>query len=268
VRSLEEFGLIAAEAGRFRPEDAQIVAAAARLQRYGFDARHLRAVHSAIQREAGLVERCRAASSPDRVAPAPAAGRLAGPPVTEPRSGDLRHRGATRPRHQGHDVTDLVPSGTPRLSRPGIVFNHPQLADAGGRSRRRRRSVARVVSLRPDIVLGAEPRGSSAPRAIRLGGLRDRARRSCRTTVTAKHGWSTAWQPRADDDAIGKGMRVLVHDDLLATGGTARATCDLAEAVGGTVVGCAFLIELAFLGGRERLAPFQVDALISYASEG
>ena len=63
-------------------------------------------------------------------------------------------------------------------------------------------------------------------------------------------------------------MRVLVHDDLLATGGTARATCDLAEAVGGTVVGCAFLIELAFLGGRERLAPFPVHALISYSSEG
>jgi adenine phosphoribosyltransferase len=60
---------------------------------------------------------------------------------------------------------------------------------------------------------------------------------------------------------------VLVHDDLLATGGTARATCDLAEAIGGTVVGCAFLIELTFLGGRERLAPFPVESLISYSSE-
>ena len=69
------------------------------------------------------------------------------------------------------------------------------------------------------------------------------------------------------EDAIAPGMRVLVHDDLLATGGTARATCDLAETVGGTVVGCAFLIELAFLGGRSRLAPFPVEALISYSSE-
>ena len=71
VRSLEEFGLIAAEAGRFRPEDVQIVAAAARLQRYGFDARHLRAIHSAIQREAGLVEQVLApqlrSANPDRV---------------------------------------------------------------------------------------------------------------------------------------------------------------------------------------------------------
>jgi DNA-binding transcriptional MerR regulator len=71
VRSLEEFGLIAAEAGRFRPEDVQIVAAAARLQRYGFDARHLRAIHSAIQRESGLVEQVLApqlrSSNPDRV---------------------------------------------------------------------------------------------------------------------------------------------------------------------------------------------------------
>ena len=67
----EEFGLIAAEAGRFRPEDVQIVAAAARLQRYGFDARHLRAIHSAIQREAGLVEQVLApqlrSANPDRV---------------------------------------------------------------------------------------------------------------------------------------------------------------------------------------------------------
>ena len=46
---------------------------------------------------------------------------------------------------------------------------------------------------------------------------------------------------------------MLVHDDLLATGGTARALCELVEQLGGEVVGCAFLIELAFLGGRERL---------------
>jgi adenine phosphoribosyltransferase len=65
-------------------------------------------------------------------------------------------------------------------------------------------------------------------------------------------------------DAIGKGARVLVHDDLLATGGTAAALCDLVEQLGGEVVGCGFLIELTFLGGRKRLAPHEAHALISY----
>jgi adenine phosphoribosyltransferase len=65
-------------------------------------------------------------------------------------------------------------------------------------------------------------------------------------------------------DAIGPGARVLVHDDLLATGGTASALCDLVQNAGATVAGCAFVIELAFLGGRERLAPHAVHSLITY----
>jgi adenine phosphoribosyltransferase len=63
-------------------------------------------------------------------------------------------------------------------------------------------------------------------------------------------------------DAIGAGDRVLIHDDLLATGGTAKALCELVEAAGGTVVACAFLLELAFLPGRERLAGYDVHALL------
>ena len=64
-------------------------------------------------------------------------------------------------------------------------------------------------------------------------------------------------------DAIVPGQRVLVVDDLLATGGTAKATCELVEQLGGEVVGVAFLIELAFLPGREKLAGYNVKALIS-----
>jgi len=63
-------------------------------------------------------------------------------------------------------------------------------------------------------------------------------------------------------DALTGGSRVLVHDDLLATGGTAKALCELVEQLGGTVVGCAFLIELAFLHGRERLDGYDVHALM------
>ena len=62
------------------------------------------------------------------------------------------------------------------------------------------------------------------------------------------------------------GARVLIHDDLLATGGTALALCELVEQLGGEVAGCGFLIELAFLSGRERLAPRATHALLRYKS--
>jgi adenine phosphoribosyltransferase len=68
-------------------------------------------------------------------------------------------------------------------------------------------------------------------------------------------------------DAVRGGARVLVHDDLLATGGTAEALCDLVEQAGGTVAGCAFVIELAFLGGRERLSGHDVHSLIVFEAE-
>ena len=65
-------------------------------------------------------------------------------------------------------------------------------------------------------------------------------------------------------DALAGGARVLVHDDLLATGGTARALCDLVEQAGATVAGCAFIVELAFLQGRGRLTPHDVHSLVVY----
>ncbi len=68
-------------------------------------------------------------------------------------------------------------------------------------------------------------------------------------------------------DAISDGARVLVHDDLLATGGTARALCSLVEQAGGVVAGCAFLIELSFLEGRAALADYDVHSLLTYDSE-
>jgi adenine phosphoribosyltransferase len=65
-------------------------------------------------------------------------------------------------------------------------------------------------------------------------------------------------------DALAGGARVLVHDDLLATGGTASALCGLVEGAGAEVAGCAFLIELAFLGGRAKLAPRDVHSVVVY----
>ena len=67
-------------------------------------------------------------------------------------------------------------------------------------------------------------------------------------------------------DAVGDGHRVLVADDLLATGGTAKAVVDLVEKLGGEVVGLAFVIELEFLPGRRRLEGYDVRSLIKYQS--
>ncbi|MGH9943717.1 MAG: adenine phosphoribosyltransferase, partial [Pyrinomonadaceae bacterium] len=67
-------------------------------------------------------------------------------------------------------------------------------------------------------------------------------------------------------DAIGHGHRILVADDLLATGGTAKAVCDLVETLGGEVAGLVFVVELEFLPGRERLAGYDVRSLIKYQS--
>jgi adenine phosphoribosyltransferase len=68
-------------------------------------------------------------------------------------------------------------------------------------------------------------------------------------------------------DALADGARVLLHDDLLATGGTAAALCALVEGRGAIVAGVSFLVELAFLGGREKLAGYPVQTLITYESE-
>ncbi|NNE98920.1 MAG: adenine phosphoribosyltransferase [Pyrinomonadaceae bacterium] len=65
-------------------------------------------------------------------------------------------------------------------------------------------------------------------------------------------------------DAVGDGHKVLIVDDLLATGGTAKATADLVEKLNGDIVAMSFLVELTFLGGREKLNGYQVDSFLKY----
>lgn len=65
-------------------------------------------------------------------------------------------------------------------------------------------------------------------------------------------------------DALRPGDRVLLVDDLLATGGTARASCELVESLGADIVGCAFVIELDGLAGREKLHPYRIHSLLHY----
>lgn len=65
-------------------------------------------------------------------------------------------------------------------------------------------------------------------------------------------------------DAIQKGDRILIHDDVLATGGTAKAVCELVQKLGGEIVQCNFLMELTFLNGREKIKEFPIFAALSY----
>ena len=159
----------------------------------------------------------------------------------------------------------------PDFPKPGIVFKDitPLLSDAGAF----RAAIDALIAPyrgRVDLVLGIESRGfivgSAAAYALGTG-----------IAVVRKPGKLPYRTHRADyaleygtdgleihHDAVGNGHRVLLVDDLLATGGTARAAIELVERCGGQVVACAFLIELAFLEGRARLGGHEVHALIAY----
>ncbi len=163
----------------------------------------------------------------------------------------------------------------PDFPKPGIVFKDimPLLADAGALHDAVEQLARWSEPRAPQVVLGAESRGFilGSALAVRLGCGFVAARKPGKlpfTTIRASYALEYGEDSlELHVDAISQGTRVLIHDDLLATGGTARAKCELVESLGGVVVGCAFLIELAFLGGRGRLAPHDVHALISYDSE-
>ncbi|MEY2437868.1 MAG: adenine phosphoribosyltransferase [Acidimicrobiaceae bacterium] len=160
----------------------------------------------------------------------------------------------------------------PDFPRPGVVFKDitPLLADA----RSFRASIDGLVEAHAaagvDLVLGIEARGFvfAAPVADRLGA----------GFVPVRKAGKLPWELEREEyeleygtdlleihrDAISPGQRVLVVDDVLATGGTAAATIRLVERLGGTVVGLEFVIELAFLAGRSKLAAHPVHSLLVY----
>jgi adenine phosphoribosyltransferase len=121
-----------------------------------------------------------------------------------------------------------------------------------------------------DLVVAAEARGfmlgGALARALGAGFVPARKRGKLPSeTIRAEYALEYGVDAlEMHSDALAGGARVLIHDDLLATGGTAAALADLVQQLGAEVVGCAFLVELADLGGRARLAPHDVHALISY----
>jgi adenine phosphoribosyltransferase len=173
----------------------------------------------------------------------------------------------------GASLRELVRE-IPDFPREGIGFKDitPLLADP----RALRAAVDGLAKyarpLNVDCVIAAEARGFllGPALALELGAGFVLARKPGKLpyeTVSAEYLLEYgAGELELHTDALGPGRRVLVHDDLLATGGTARALCELVQSLGGEVAGCGFLIELEFLGGRALLQPHEAHALISYES--
>jgi adenine phosphoribosyltransferase len=160
----------------------------------------------------------------------------------------------------------------PDFPRPGIGFKDitPLLADPGALAESVRLLADYARPLQVDCVVAAEARGFllGPAMALELGAGFALARKPGKLpyeTISAEYlleyGEETL---ELHTDAVAAGRRVLVHDDLLATGGTAAALCALVEQLGGEVVGCAFLVELTFLSGRERLAGRDIHSLLPY----
>jgi adenine phosphoribosyltransferase len=162
----------------------------------------------------------------------------------------------------------------PDFPKPGILFRDitPLLADPRALAAAVRGLAEYARPLGVECVVAAEARGFllGPALALELGAGFVLARKPGKLpyeTVSAEYlleyGSS---QLELHSDAVRDGARVLIHDDLLATGGTAGALCALVEQLGGEVVGLSFLVELAALGGAAQLAPRAAHALISYDS--
>jgi adenine phosphoribosyltransferase len=170
---------------------------------------------------------------------------------------------------------DALVRDIPDFPKPGIVFKDitPVLASPKGLDAAVTGLADLARDLRVDVVIGAEARGFLLGPAVarELGAGFVLARKPGKLphdTVRAEYVLEYATDAlELHSDAVAAGARVLVHDDLLATGGTARALCQLVEQLDGEVVACAFLIELAFLDGRENLADYDVRSLLRVDAE-
>jgi adenine phosphoribosyltransferase len=160
----------------------------------------------------------------------------------------------------------------PDFPEPGIVFKDimPLLADPASLQETVALLAEWVEPRKPDVILGAEARGFilGAALAYKLGCGFVAARRPGKLpwkTVSATYALEYGENSlELHADAIDDGQRVIVHDDVLATGGTAKAICDLAAQLGGEIVGASFVIELDFLEGRKQLEGYDVQSLIQY----
>lgn len=160
----------------------------------------------------------------------------------------------------------------PDFPKPGIVFKDimPLIGDPQTLQETIDLLAEWAAPRKPDLILGAEARGyiTGGALACKLGCGFVAARKPGKLpwhTVTAKYALEYGFdQLEVHADSIKQGQRVLIHDDVLATGGTSKATVELVEQLGGEVVGLPFIIELSFLHGRKKLAGYDVFSLIQY----
>jgi adenine phosphoribosyltransferase len=160
----------------------------------------------------------------------------------------------------------------PDFPKPGIIFKDitPLLAEPPAFAEAIRRFVEYYRPKRIDAIAAAEARGFlfAAPLALELKKplvpLRKPGKLPYRTYSLKYELEYGSAELHMHIDSIPQGARVLLIDDLLATGGTMVAGCKLIEQAGGEVVGCAFLVELSFLDGRQRLNPREIFSLIRF----
>jgi adenine phosphoribosyltransferase len=172
---------------------------------------------------------------------------------------------------RGIDLRDHI-RDIPDFPRPGIVFKDmtPLLLNAPALDAAVQRLTQFARALEVDFVIAAEARGfilgGALARALGAGFVPARKPGKLpHETVSAQYALEYGIDAlEVHADALAGGARVLIHDDLLATGGTAGALCDLVRRLGCEILACVFLIELSFLGGRERLAPVHVHSLLRY----
>lgn len=162
----------------------------------------------------------------------------------------------------------------PDFPKPGINFYDitTLLKDSEGLKQTIDALIEQIKGQEIDTVIGVESRGFifAAPLAYQLGAGFVPVRKPKKlpaekvsVSYDLEYGQDTLEMHK---DAVGEGHRVLIVDDLLATGGTARAVVDLVEGLGGKIVGLSFVIELGFLKGREKFNGYDVRSLINYDS--
>ncbi len=160
----------------------------------------------------------------------------------------------------------------PGFPKPGIVFKDitPLLVDPRAFDHAVGALAEYARRLEIELIVSAEARGfifgGALARELGVGFVPARKpgklpRETVRVQFQLEYGLD---ELQLHADALTGGTRVLIHDDVLATGGTARAKVDLVEQLGGVVAGCAFVVELGFLDGRQTLAGYDVSALVRY----
>jgi len=163
----------------------------------------------------------------------------------------------------------------PDFPKKGIVFRDftTLLRDAGALQKAVAALAAPFADEQVDLVVGIEARGFILGGAVacQLGAgfvpVRKAGKLPAETiqqSYDLEYGTDTLAMHK---DAVKAGEKVLMVDDLLATGGTMAASCQMVEQLGGQIAGCVFLIELSFLGGRQKLEPYRLVSLMDYASE-